>query len=116
MTDREALEYIRKGLTVNRFSPKWQKALELACNALEKVMLNTTEKPVRTDCDERKDKDRVTISMGEFNRLNRRFHELESKVEYISDTLHRHDYEMANMDVEINRITAILEEEGLWHE
>lgn len=84
MTDREALEYIRKGLTVNRFSPKWQKALELACNALEEVMLNTTEKPVRTDCDERKEGKWAKILSERLKALNGRFFDLEQAVEKLS--------------------------------
>lgn len=87
MTDREALEYIRKGLTVNRFSPKWQRALELACNALEEVMLNAAEKPVRTGCDERKEDNRVIISEVSYNRLNRRISELEKKASQLENDI-----------------------------
>ena len=84
MTDREALEYIRKGLTVNRFSPKWQRALELACNALEEMMLNTSEKPVRTGCDERKEDNRAKILSERLKALNGRFFDLEQAVEKLS--------------------------------
>ena len=119
MTDREAMEYLQQMWVESHDrsdeAAKMRLALLTAVVFMEKH-LDAIEKPFRNPSVERNEGNRANISPNRFDASNRRISFLESQTKVHADMLNKHDFELAHMDDQINRITAILEEEGLWHE